>query len=377
MYSGVLGHPVLWSAWLAVWRVGGLSLFLLCLWASVGGAGSTDDASQHASRPEESRPDRPPPVSVQASVDQAEVSIGDRIRYTIAVTAGADVEVEIPLLGDQLGDFTVTDFGELPVQKKADQRVTTRWYTLTIFKTGEHLLPGPTVLYRTPGAEQQRIDGNDVAVTVMSLLAQAEQNQEVQTIRDIKPPEQLPFDWRPYGVLAAVVLAVGGLAAGLFFYLNRPHASGPPPTPPAHEVALEALRRLRAQRLIEKKEFETYYVTLSGIVRAYLEDGLHLRAPEMTTEEFLPVVSQDRRLGTEQREQLSEFLSQADLVKFARHVPGLGEGEAAYEAARRFIEDTRPDKRERERGMTGGTDGSAETGGTGTAQKTGGANAFA
>jgi len=225
-----------------------------------------------------------------------------------------------------------------------------------------------------------------VAVTVVSLLAQAEQagqNQEALTIRDIKPPEQLPFDWLPYGVLAAVVLAVGGLGAGVFFYLNRPHALGLPPTPPAHEIALEALRRLRAQRLIEKKEFETYYVTLSAIVRTYLEDGLHLRAPEMTTEEFLPLVSQDRRLGTTQREQLSEFLSQADLVKFARHVPGLGEGEAAYEAARRLIEDTRPDKTElaktektesakTESTMTAGSAGTERRAGT---KETGGVDA--
>ena len=370
---GVVGYPYRPILWRTAWRIGVVSLFLLCLWAGIAGADSTDNASQP-----ESSPKSPPPVSVQASVDQAEVSIGDRIRYSIAVTAPADVEVEIPLLGDQLGDFTVTDFGELPAQKKADQRVTTRWYTLTIFKTGEHLLPGLTVLYREPGAEQQRIDGNDVAVSVVSLLAQAEQSAEVQTIRDIKPPEQLPFDWLPYGVLAAVVVAVSGLGAGLFFYLNRPRVPGLPPTPPAHEIALEALRRLRAQRLIEKKEFETYYVTLSAIVRTYLEDGLHLRAPEMTTEEFLPLVSQDLRLGTTQRERLSEFLSQADLVKFARHVPGLGEGEAAYEAARRFIEDTRPDKTELATiAMTGGTEGTAGTQGSTETEKTGGADVSA
>lgn len=358
MFMGVLAYP----CWQTVWRTGVLGLFLLCLWAEGPRANSTDDANQL-----EPSSENPPRVSVQTSVDQAEVSIGDRITYSVVVTAPDDVEVEIPLLGEQLGDFAVTDFGELPVQKKADQRVTTRWYTLTIFHTGEHLLPGPTVRYRKSGAEQQRIDGNDVAVTVISLLAQAEESGEVQTIRDIRPPEQLPFDWLPYGVLTAVVLVVGGLGVGVFFYLNRPRVPGLPLIPPAHEIALEALRRLRAQRLIDKKEFETYYVILSGIVRAYLEDGLHLRAPEMTTEEFLPLVSQDRRLGTMQRERLREFLSQADLVKFARHMPGLGEGEAAYEAARRFVEDTRPDKTEPV--LIGETEGIGKT------EKTGGADA--
>ena len=109
MCMGVLGYP----CWRTAWRRGVQSLFLLCLWAGVAGANSTDEANQQAPSP-----NSPPLVSVQASVDQAEVSIGDRIRYSIAVTAAADVEVEIPLLGDQLGDFAVTDFGELPVEKR-------------------------------------------------------------------------------------------------------------------------------------------------------------------------------------------------------------------------------------------------------------------
>jgi len=74
MDRGAFGYPIVWPARLTVWRIGGLGLFLLCLWAGVAGAMRTDDAS-----PQASRPDSPPPVSVQASVDQAEVSIGDRI----------------------------------------------------------------------------------------------------------------------------------------------------------------------------------------------------------------------------------------------------------------------------------------------------------
>ena len=98
--------------------------------------------------------------------------------------------------------------------------MTSRWFRLTIFQTGQHLLPGPTVRYRQPTEEPQRIDGNDVSITVISLLAQADQNS---TIRDIKPPEVLPFDWRPYGLAALAVLALAGSAVGCSF------TSGVPP----------------------------------------------------------------------------------------------------------------------------------------------------
>lgn len=283
-------------------------------------------------------------VTVQTSVDRAEIYIGDLIRYTITVTAPAGTEVEIPLLGEQLGDFTVIDFGDSPPQENQGKVTTGQWYTLTTFKTGQHVLPGPTIRYRHDAEQDlRRLDGEDISISVVSLLAG---QPEATEVRDIKPPERLPFDWRPYGIVAAVVVALGAFAAGLFVYLNRPAADQPLPVPPPHTIALEALRRLRDQRLIEQGQVEGYYVALSAIVRTYLEDGLMLRAPEMTTEEFLAVTMQDARLNAVQRDRLSEFLSQADLVKFAKHVPGLGESEAAYEAARRFIEETRPRTRE-------------------------------
>src|SRR5207302_880534 len=157
-----------------------------------------------------------------------------------------------------------------------------------------------------------------------------------------KPPEEVPFDWRPYGIAAAAVVAVGLLGAAFFYFMNRPRRQRALPPRPAHEVALAALNRLRTRRLIEEGQFEAYYVELSAIVRHYLEDGFHLRAPEMTTEEFLSAVARDGRLIAPHRRLLAEFLSQADLVKFARHLPTLKDSEAAYEAARRFVEDTRP-----------------------------------
>ena len=280
-----------------------------------------------------------PAVTVRASVDRDEVTIGDPIRYTISVTAPADIDIEIPLLGERLGDFIVLDFGDLPPWTEIDRVVTSRWFRLTIFQTGQHLLPGPTVHYRQSGAERQRVDGNDVSVTVISLLAQADQNA---TIRDIKPPEVPPFDWRPYALAALAVLVLAGLGGGLFFYLRRPSPAMAPPAPAAYQVALEALRRLRTQGLIEKGQFEAYYVCLSAIVREYLEDGLRLRASEMTTEEFLSAAAGDSQLSAVQQDRLAGFLAQADLVKFARHRPGSDESEAAYQAAQRFIEETLP-----------------------------------
>jgi hypothetical protein len=279
------------------------------------------------------------PVRIRASVDHKEVTIGDPIRYTVEVSAAADTEVLIPVLSGNLGDFTISDFGELPARKENGRAVVARWYTLTIFATGDHLIPAPQVKYRTPGEELRDAEGEEVLVGVTSLLAQDKGGSD---IRDIKPPEEVPFDWRPYGLGAAAVAGVGLLGAALFYFLNRPRRQRVVPPRPPHEIALTALNRLRARHLIQEGQFEEYYVQLSAIVRHYLENRFHLRAPEMTTEEFLTAVAADAQLIPPHRRLLAEFLSQADLVKFAKHLPTMKDSEAAYEAARRFVEDTQP-----------------------------------
>lgn len=284
-------------------------------------------------------PDANAPITVQARVDRSQITIGDPIHYTVEVSATADTEVMIPVFSGALGDFTISDFGELPRRTEHGRIIAARWYTLAIFTTGDHLVPAPKVQYRTPGEALREAEGNEVLVGVTSLLTRENNPTD---IRDIKPPEEVPFDWRPYGLGAAAVLAVGLLGAGLFYVLNRPRRQRLLPPAPPHEVALTALSKLRTRHLIEEGKAEEYYVQLSAIVRRYLEDRFRLRAPEMTTEEFLTTVAGDGRLASPHRRLLADFLSQADLVKFARHLPTPQDSEGAYTAARRFVEETQP-----------------------------------
>jgi hypothetical protein len=281
----------------------------------------------------------PAPVTVTASGTPTEVTIGDPIRYVVEVAAAADTELIVPVLAGQVGDFTITDFGEVAPRRDQGRLITARWYTLTIFDTGDHIIPAPTVQYRVPGEELQEAKGNEVLIGVTSLLAR---EANASDIRDVKPPEAVPFDWRPYGVVAAILAAAALLLAGFVYLLNRPRRAYVVPPRPPFEVALAALNRLHAQHLIEEGRFEAFYVELSAIVRRYLEDGFHVHAPEMTTEEFLAVAARDPQLAAAHRRLLATFLAEADLVKFARYLPTLRDSEAAYAAARRFIEETQP-----------------------------------
>jgi hypothetical protein len=283
--------------------------------------------------------DPPPLVTVHAVATPDTTTIGTRVRYEVTVNAPPGVEIVVAQPTERVGDMDIVDFGIGDPTPTADGRVVvTRWWQLVAWSPGHHLLPSPQVRYRPPGGELADAPGDDVGVTVDSVLARAPEGSD---LRDVKPPHPIPVDWRPYywigGGLAAllVLLALAGRLLG------RPRRAAPAaPPPPPDVVALAALEALRGRALVERGAFKDFYSALSDIVRRYLEDRFQVRAPEMTTEEFLLSTARDGRLAPAHRRLLGEFLTESDLVKFARHIPAVADTDRAFAAARRFVEET-------------------------------------
>jgi hypothetical protein len=276
-------------------------------------------------------------VTVRAHVEPERVTIGTRFRYVVEVSTDAGTEVVFAQPAERIGKFDIVDFGIEPAVQQIGKTLVRRWYTLVGYEPGDQVLTSPPVRYRD-GDQQREVAAVETHVTVESVLAQT---SEANDIRDIKPPEPVPVDWRPYYLVGGGLLAAVLLAFALYRVLNRERRGLPAaPARPAHEVALGELERLRARDLVAQGAFKEYYSTLSTIVRTYLEQRFGLRAPEMTTEEFLLVTARDARLAPAHRRLLGEFLGESDLVKFAKHLPTIADSERAFAAARRVVEET-------------------------------------
>jgi hypothetical protein len=140
--------------------------------------------------------------------------------------------------------------------------------------------------------------------------------------------------WVALGVIALVVI-------GYFVWkYYRAKAAMPAfvPVIPPHVRARRALEK--ALSLIsEPKPFTT---TVSDTLRTYLEERFSFRAPERTTEEFLYELQTTSLLTSDQKASLSEFLSQCDLVKFAKYEPTETELRTLHGAAIRLVNETEP-----------------------------------
>ncbi len=92
---------------------------------------------------------------------------------------------------------------------------------------------------------------------------------------------------------------------------------------------------------IRKGKTKAYYIELSDIMRRYLENRFNIRAPEMTTEEFLIKVKEDSVLSLEHKGLLRDFLLNCDLVKFAKYQPAEQEAGLSFASAKKLIDQTK------------------------------------
>ncbi|MBL8013083.1 MAG: hypothetical protein JNN05_04475, partial [Candidatus Omnitrophica bacterium] len=107
-------------------------------------------------------------------------------------------------------------------------------------------------------------------------------------------------------------------------------------------VADEQLSWLNKQGLSSPGEFRTYFTELSTIIRTYLEQRFEIRAPEMTTQEFLESMKDSSVLHQQHKDILKELLQTADMVKFAKHQPNGERAALCFDLARRMVNETKP-----------------------------------
>lgn len=164
-------------------------------------------------------------------------------------------------------------------------------------------------------------------------------------LRDVKPPVLVPMDfswwWVALGLVGLIILV--GIIWFFMKQLKRMRKANVPPPLSPWEMAFKRLADLKAENLPQSGRIKEYYSRLSDIIRRYIEDRFSIKAPEMTTEEFLFQLRNSAVLGDQQKGLLREFLNGCDLVKFARFQASVFQMENEFVFVQKFVDQTRPD----------------------------------
>lgn len=277
---------------------------------------------------------------VESSVDTTSIRIGEQIQWTVAVEVDSAAQVIFPE-GQTFSPLETVEAFKTDTTRKNDRLVLQKTYALTQFDSGGYLLP------------TQRIDIDGKGFFTDSLLvmvATVPVDTVNQKMYDIKPMMEVQtgrlgwLKWFALGLLAA--LLAGG-AYYWFFIRKKPLSEAEEEALlPPYERAMKELKRLEQSRYLIQDEFKQYYTELTGIVRAYLEEEVHITALESTTAQLLEKIELLRdagKLGLEDHtlRQFQSILETADLVKFAKNKPELRKAEEDRSRVEEIVQKTK------------------------------------
>lgn len=288
------------------------------------------------------------PVSATVRVVPAAPRLGDAIVLELHVEAEADVDVELPDFGEALGRFQIVDFTPSREPGPDGGVIASQRYTLLAPMSGRQRIPPLRVVFvdRRIGALGQAQSDPDVehelltdeiAVEVASVLPD-DADETLRPARGELPPLTASRARDPW-VWVGVALLFASVLSWVVVWVRRARRAILRRS--AYDVAMGRLNSLRSKGLPTPEKTDSWYVEVSDIVRRYVEDRFGLRAPELTTEEFLHEARRSAGLSPEHRSLLSTFLEQCDRVKFAAYRPPGKESLNVLADAGRFVEETR------------------------------------
>lgn len=286
------------------------------------------------------------PVKVTVRLDPAAPMIGDAIALTVEVVAEDGIELLMPEFGQALDRFSIREFVPKESVDAAGRTVSTQRYTLEPPSSGPQSIPPLLIEFIDRRAGQRPApEGEDtyevvtdrIPFDVGSIVPQGATN-------DLKPERGPLAPLREHRRAWPYLLALLALAAALapLAWKRLAAARAERLRRSAWDIARARLDVLVARpRPAGEEAIDAFFVELSAIIRSYLEQRFELRAPELTTEEFLTVASKSPDLTGEHRTFLRDFLRRADMVKFARFIPSPDDVEGALGAASHFLDQTR------------------------------------
>jgi len=284
-------------------------------------------------------------ISVGASTDTTDYLVGDFITYKIEVIAKKNVRLFPPSITDSLKNIEFISSDKPVVTEGSDSRTTIYKYTLAGYDSVDVTIPEIPVEYKIAGDSTiRKITTDPVSFTVHTVPVKPNED-----IKDVKDPQKIPYDWK--WLLFWIAIGIILLAAAYYFYRRYKQKKGElvPEKKiikiPPHVRAFSALDELEREQLWQQGRIKEYHSKLTEIVRAYFEERFILPALELTTTESL------QRLNTvEEAKDIIEithnFLTNADLVKFAKFKPIESVNEEMMEQAREIVQRTIPKEKE-------------------------------
>ena len=258
---------------------------------------------------------------VKVETNTKNIKIGEQIQYKVSVETPADTPVSFPE-GQAFAPLEMVKTRAADTLRDGGKYRLVKEYYLTQFDEGKYTIPSQKIRINNKDyfTDSLLVEVHTVAIDTLK-----------QPLYDIKPIQEVKKPLTSYGwiltIIAAVLLLL--IVAFVYFVFIRkkkfPFLQTQKKLPP-FDRAIQDLKELQNSKYLIQSQHKEYYTRLTDIVKAYLEEEVHILAKESTTDELLTKINllQEKgklNLNQETITNLKRVLQTADLVKFAKNKP--------------------------------------------------------
>lgn len=285
-------------------------------------------------------------TEVSLKADSTDILIGDFLHVELTVKSKGLSNIVWPAKNPMLGNMEIVSASAIDTQSANGIDLFKQDLVVSAYDSGEYTIGPVYVLYNSNGSIDTAYS-NDVIISVATLDVDT-----TRAIMPIKAPLKVPMTWQellPYialGFLASLLIAAIVLIILTRKKKQQVTQQRERPKDPAHIWAKKELRQLEEEKLWQKDDVKGYYSRLTEILRLYLEYRYNMPALESTTDE-IDVELVKYHVKHKAKDALMETLKLADLVKFAKMLPGPDRHMGSMQQAYTFIDLTAPREEEK------------------------------
>ena len=303
--------------------------------------------SEAKPKPEENSPEpfskvyETGPLQVRLELDRTSLSLDETILLKLEIIAPESFTVTLPKLDEGVEQFRweleTSTAPELDEKGNLHTRRHLRLEPLVIYD--KISIKPLNVHFKSNDGKEYDIETDEIEIKVEMPPEEFWQDLDIDMSVSETPVKRLDAPlpkWIPWTVGTFVALCA---LAVLFLLLRKRRKAAKiiPPRPP-QDIALDELRALVAEHLVEDGHLMEFYNRIQDILRRYIEARFGIMAPERTTEEFMAELKTSRNNALRKNDKLLEvFLKHCDMVRFATYAPEKKEIQATFDSCKEFI----------------------------------------
>ncbi len=258
-------------------------------------------------------------VTIEISLTPGSVSLQQDVLLSIRATYPEGAALRFPDIADRIEGFQLLAELESPAVSIEGSRLAAEWSGRLRPYLAEQYRIAPLLFRITANGA----DAHEQTILSPAFRLQRANLPAVSTNRFVLQPRPayVPPPPTRMALYLLILLLACLLLYGLHLGIRRIRRQVQILRMSPRERALHELECLLQENLHGAGRYKPFYHRITGIIRQFIEREHGIRAPELTTHEFLTHAANNPAFPAPVVQRLQQFLEAADLVKFAAYEP--------------------------------------------------------